>query len=186
MARVKLNKRELLVAFLFMIFVSSHMLYRTEWMGEYRNKINNDNIAEIEGAIICGEISEEDVFEMAENNNINSSGLQELLNDGYLIGYMDEMKAEGMIPQDFFISGSSSSGSNSSSFGSSSSTKICCFAKDECNALKQERCEDQLPLIPLWLVGVFLLMAVIVVIIIVVVVVTFIHTIKMIDNSRRM
>lgn len=32
-----------------------------------------------------------------------------MINDGYLLGYVDQLKAEGWIPQDFTLAGSKSS-----------------------------------------------------------------------------
>lgn len=38
--------------------------------------------------------------------------IEKMINDGYLLGYVDQLKAEGWIPQDFTPAGSKSSNSN--------------------------------------------------------------------------
>ena len=42
----------------------------------------------------------------------STSVIETMINDGYLLGYVDQLKAEGWIPQDFTPAGSKSSNSN--------------------------------------------------------------------------
>lgn len=151
MIRKKLNKKEVWITLLLtgMLFISTIVI---TYMGEYRPGAVDDDIPALETGVSSGECSEADIWAIAIENGFSSAGLQRLLNDGYLRGYMDEMKARGMIPQDFSIGGSNSSsgggsnagnsGSGGSSSGSSSSTKKHTHSYEE-KVTKETTCTEE-------------------------------------------
>ena len=123
-----LNITEVLIGSVIGVLIAIVMTVSLCYMGEYRHGAADHSISGLEVAMSSGEVSEADVWAMAAEDAFSSEGLQQFLRDGYLRGYMDQMKAAGMIPQDFSVGGSSggsfggSSGNASSGSGSGKAT----------------------------------------------------------------
>lgn len=56
--------------------------------------------------------SDADLYACIQDNYFSTPIIETMINDGYLLGYVDQLKAEGWIPQDFTPAGSKSSSSN--------------------------------------------------------------------------
>lgn len=54
-----------------------------------------------------------EIYEDIHDNFYSTPIIETMINDGYLIGYVDQLKAEGWIPQDFTPAGSKSSNTSS-------------------------------------------------------------------------
>ena len=47
-----------------------------------------------------------EIYEDIQDNQFSTPIIETMINDGYLLGYVDQLKAEGWIPQDFTPAGS--------------------------------------------------------------------------------
>lgn len=47
-----------------------------------------------------------EIYEDIQSNSFSTPIIETMINDGYLLGYVDQLKAEGWIPQDFTPAGS--------------------------------------------------------------------------------
>ena len=54
-----------------------------------------------------------EIYEQIHANYYSTSVIEAMINDGHLLGYVDQLKAEGWIPQDFTPAGSQSSNTSS-------------------------------------------------------------------------
>ena len=54
-----------------------------------------------------------EIYEDIQDNYYSTSIIETMINDGHLLGYVDQLKAEGWIPQDFTPAGSKSSNTSS-------------------------------------------------------------------------
>ena len=50
-----------------------------------------------------------EIYDCIQDNYFSTPIIETMINDGYLLGYVDQLKAEGWIPQDFTPAGSKSS-----------------------------------------------------------------------------
>lgn len=54
-----------------------------------------------------------EIYEDIQSNSFSTPIIETMINDGHLLGYVDQLKAEGWIPQDFTPAGSKSSNTSS-------------------------------------------------------------------------
>lgn len=54
-----------------------------------------------------------EIYEDIQDNQFSTPIIETMINDGYLLGYVDQLKAEGWIPQDFTPAGSKTSNTSS-------------------------------------------------------------------------
>lgn len=54
-----------------------------------------------------------EIYEDIQSNSFSTQIIETMINDGYLLGYVDQLKAEGWIPQDFTPAGSQTSNTSS-------------------------------------------------------------------------
>lgn len=54
-----------------------------------------------------------EIYEQIKDNYYSPSVIETMINDGHLLGYVDQLKAEGWIPQDFTPAGSQTSNTSS-------------------------------------------------------------------------
>lgn len=54
-----------------------------------------------------------EIYEDIQSNSFSTPIIETMINDGYLLGYVDQLKAEGWIPQDFTPAGSKTSNTSS-------------------------------------------------------------------------
>lgn len=86
------------------------------------------SVLTFEEGLDSGEISAEEVLECIEMGGFSQSSVQQLVNDGYLGGYVDRLRSEGWLPangggsSETPSSGTSESGNTQNSSNSSSST----------------------------------------------------------------
>ena len=52
--------------------------------------------------------SDAEIYDCIQDNYFSTPIIETMINDGYLLGYVDQLKAEGWIPQDFTPAGSKS------------------------------------------------------------------------------
>lgn len=57
--------------------------------------------------------TDEDIYESIQDGYFSTPVIEQILNDGRCLGYVDQLKAEGWIPQDFTPAGSKSSNTSS-------------------------------------------------------------------------
>lgn len=57
--------------------------------------------------------SDAEIYDCIQDNYFSTPIIETMINDGYLLGYVDQLKAEGWIPQDFTPAGSKSSNTRS-------------------------------------------------------------------------
>ena len=54
-------------------------------------------------------LSDDEIYAEIQESAYSTSVIETMINDGHLLGYVDQLKAEGWIPQDFTPAGSKSS-----------------------------------------------------------------------------
>ena len=54
-----------------------------------------------------------EIYDCIQDNYFSTPIIETMINDGYLLGYVDQLKAEGWIPQDFTPAGSKTSNTSS-------------------------------------------------------------------------